>query len=739
MKRSPAPPPADTHRRYRAFLSYSHRDARWATWLHRKLESYRVPKRLRHTSGAFGAIPARLHPIFRDREELASSGVLGARLEGALADSQALVVICSPAAAQSHWVDAELRNFIESGRGERIYCLIVDGEPNAGDARECFPPALRQGPEAELIAADIRPGRDGRKLALQKLLAGLLGVGLDNLRRREAQRQHRRMLGAVIASLCGMLLATGLATTAWIARNDAQRRQEQAQNLIVYMLGDLHRKLEKVGRLDLLGSLGDKTIGYLTGLNSRDLNDTTLKQLAQAMTQLGQVRVGQGRYADALALFRSAHARSRALVRRHPGNGDLLFDRGQAEYWIGFVYWQSQQLDQAQTWLTRYRDTSRAVFAIDPSRVKWQRELAYGEHNLAVLEYDRGQLAQAAAGFASAHRMLAEALARSPQDPQRIFEVADEVSWQANVQEQEGMLHAAENGLAAKARTLASLVAAHPADPRWKMEWSNAQLLQAKLQRLLGQFSDAESVSTEAIVRMRHLVTQDPANKDWSESYLHALMQRAAARVGAGKWKAAASDLSRAAPLIRTLETIQTHNHLVRRDILNARQLSVWLALHGGNHPAARKASDALLALHKDTPDPKTPEDISRYGLSRVLAGEVDAALGQPTRARADLAIARQVLEPMARHTRYWRILDPWLRLSLLTGDAAEATRVRALLARQDYVPLFPWPPSAGQPAAASPVAHAPSPHASNTAPRAPARVHLADHADTPADLASSP
>ena len=29
--------------KYWAFISYSHRDAKWATWLHRALESYRVP------------------------------------------------------------------------------------------------------------------------------------------------------------------------------------------------------------------------------------------------------------------------------------------------------------------------------------------------------------------------------------------------------------------------------------------------------------------------------------------------------------------------------------------------------------------------------------------------------------------------------------------------------------------------------------------------------------------------
>ena len=59
--------------RYWAFLSYSHRDAKWADWLFKSIESYRPPKQLIGTTTGRGAVPKRLTPIFRDREELASA------------------------------------------------------------------------------------------------------------------------------------------------------------------------------------------------------------------------------------------------------------------------------------------------------------------------------------------------------------------------------------------------------------------------------------------------------------------------------------------------------------------------------------------------------------------------------------------------------------------------------------------------------------------------------------------
>ena len=85
--------------RYWAFLSYSHDDRRAAERLHRALESYRIPRRLVGRSGPLGIVPIRLHPVFRDRDELSASGHIGVVVQAALADSRALIVLCSPASA----------------------------------------------------------------------------------------------------------------------------------------------------------------------------------------------------------------------------------------------------------------------------------------------------------------------------------------------------------------------------------------------------------------------------------------------------------------------------------------------------------------------------------------------------------------------------------------------------------------------------------------------------------------
>ena len=94
--------------RFKAFISYSHQDEAWAADLHKALESYKVPRRLVGTQGAYGAIPENLAPIFRDRDDLSSAPDLSDKVRDALKDSESLVLVCSPASAKSRWVNKEI-------------------------------------------------------------------------------------------------------------------------------------------------------------------------------------------------------------------------------------------------------------------------------------------------------------------------------------------------------------------------------------------------------------------------------------------------------------------------------------------------------------------------------------------------------------------------------------------------------------------------------------------------------
>ena len=187
-----------------AFISYSHRDLSWGTWLQKKIEAFRIPKDMRGERPKGQGLR-----IFRDQTDLAGTELQDS-LRRNLDVSRYLIVLCSPASAASSWVNEEVKYFVSLGRVSRIIPFIVDGEPLSEDpALECFPPALRSLEDHVLLGANIR--EIGKDKAFLKTVSILLGVRFGRLVDREKQRRIRTALitaavTAVIASTGGALL-----------------------------------------------------------------------------------------------------------------------------------------------------------------------------------------------------------------------------------------------------------------------------------------------------------------------------------------------------------------------------------------------------------------------------------------------------------------------------------------------------------------------------------------------------
>ncbi len=230
--------------RYAAFISYSSKDAAFAQKLHRALESYGIPSAL----GKFDLLEGagkrnRIYPVFRDREELAA-GDLSERIAASLKASRALIVVCSPNAAASPWVEKEIQSFVALGRRENIFAIIAEDAP-AFDAegREatpaCFPPAFRGNALAdagalEPLAADARKGKDGFRKAWLKIVAGLIGVTPGQLIDRDRRRRMQQRLLLTGVAAVGVLAASipiaWQDTTAWRSSLTAEARLLQRAN-----------------------------------------------------------------------------------------------------------------------------------------------------------------------------------------------------------------------------------------------------------------------------------------------------------------------------------------------------------------------------------------------------------------------------------------------------------------------------------------------------------------------------
>lgn len=276
-----AHPLQDSPYQYWAFISYSSKDRAWAKWLHSVLEHYRLPIQLvQHPTPIGEPAPQRLKPLFWDRAELQAHYDLGELIERSLRGSRYLIVICSPNAAQSPWVEKEILAFQRMHGPERILALIVDGEPNAKDAANCFPPTLRA---REPKAPDARKQGDGKSNAKLMLLATMLGVPFDSLKCRDQERKMRLMAVSLVAAVLVLSCMGWLAWRESVARKAASAATELAEQ---------KRKEADLQRIQVS--------------KERDIQNEHLWSASRADHEAALVAFNEGRHSEALAYFERA-------------------------------------------------------------------------------------------------------------------------------------------------------------------------------------------------------------------------------------------------------------------------------------------------------------------------------------------------------------------------------------------------------------------------------------------------
>jgi tetratricopeptide (TPR) repeat protein len=427
---------------YKAFISYSHKDKAVAEWLHRALETLKVPRYLVGQETAGGPVPAHLRPIFRDESELAVSANLSKSVTDAVAESEFLIVICSPNSVASAWVNQEIIEFKRQHGESKILAIIVDGEPfgseNEQPENECFPPALRfrlsadgtLGAERlEPMAADIRAQAGGKRAALLKLAATLLHVNLDELIQRDVQRRHRQLTAIASGATLGMIVMGWLTFTAMQATEEAVQQRSAAEDLVEFMLSDLRQRLEPVGRLDVLDAVGEKALSYYDDQEQAGLDADSLGRRARALHLIGEIDDIRGDSESALETFERAADSTRALLELAPNDTQRVYDHAQSEFWVGYVAWQRGEYETADQSFQEYLRLAQELVQADPDNMEWLAELGFAHGNLGTMATEQGQWQEAETAFMNALEVAKRIAATDPADPDLQNAVAMNHSW----------------------------------------------------------------------------------------------------------------------------------------------------------------------------------------------------------------------------------------------------------------------------------------------------------------------
>jgi tetratricopeptide (TPR) repeat protein len=659
-------------RQYKAFISYSWSDKQWAGWLHHALETYHTPKELVGQSAVHGGeIPARLHPIFKDREEEAAGAGITAAIETGMGASEFLIVICSPRSAKSEWVSKEIAWFKRNRDPRKILAVVVDGEPGASfmagrEDEECFPKSLLYNVDEDLsitgeredspLAADARYEGDGKNGAKLKLAAAMLGVGLDDLVKRDERRQAKRTRMIVSASLALAVVMTGLAGLAIVSRNaavtaraEAEFQRGEAEGLVEFMLTDLRKRLDAVGRLDVLDAVGGRALKYYSAQDAKKLNPDALGRRARALLLVGEMQNMRGDLDGALAAYKDAARTTEEQLNRDPEKPQRLFDHSQSVFWVGFIGLQTGKTDVAESYFRQYLKYATKLVAKEPKKPEWQLELAYAHSNLGTVLLGKGEWKAALANFDRTLALFSPLAAQKPDDSALVTEISNAMAWRADALKIGGDVGGALAQRQAQAKLLEKLMEREPQIASAKNDYSTAMRELGNMASLSGQSNTAMKSIQKALAMSVELRNSDPQNAEYKLFEIMNRLDLAAVHLERCDQNGALVQINSALPMLQSIPDPDKNLRQEKEQI--DLQLRVFafrgqmLAGNGGDLSGALRdlIDQKTMAMARMKPGRDDPLYFARaeiaFGDSFVLGGDRQKAAAAWAAAKARLAL----------------------------------------------------------------------------------------------------
>jgi tetratricopeptide (TPR) repeat protein/tRNA A-37 threonylcarbamoyl transferase component Bud32 len=256
-----------------------------------------------------------------------------------------------------------------------------------------FDPAARYA-DARELAQDLRKFQTGQ-------LVGARSYSWPHLAARWLRRHRTAVTVAaaaiVVLAVLGTISVREIVSAKQVAeqkRGEAVQNRGDAEELLAFMLGDLHDKLQPLGKTELLDAVATKAIAYYH--RRTDLESTEERhQLGVALTNLGDVLVDEGHSAEALAQYRSSLALGEMLLVLEPGDRRWLKAVATRHERIGDVL--VSQGDNA-TALGEYRNQlaiATQLAATAPDDLKAQRDLDVAHFKIAGVFTEMGRLPEA--------------------------------------------------------------------------------------------------------------------------------------------------------------------------------------------------------------------------------------------------------------------------------------------------------------------------------------------------------
>jgi tetratricopeptide (TPR) repeat protein len=641
---------------------------RWAKWLHARLEGFDLGDDLVGRETARGRVPNALRPIFRDRDEFSPGHSLSDETRVALDASAALIVICSPNAAKSHYVNEEIRLFKSRHADRFVIPLIVDDVPGHAQPH-CFPSALAfkvtddgtvtATPDA-ILAADARKTADGRDLALAKVVASLIGVPVDDVRKRQALTQAWWI--KVTAAVVGVVAVLAVVSGFLVWKDRREQVQQAAQTAAqARQLANIQALVEKLTANQPQGAEAPGRKQAIT-----DAVEAAQKGAAAGNTRLARALelLQQGKIADAEPLFRAvadereqaskAAGREAAEAWRNLGAIAGLADPKKAREAyahavaldpdnVNGLLWHGELQKQADN-LAVAEDAYRHLIAVK-SGTEPDNDVYWARVGLGDIAATRGDLRLAKASYIDAQKIANRRSETEPDNAERQRDLAVSYDRVGNVLVAQGNLTEALKSYRDDLAIMDHLAKADPNNAGWQYDLGisnerigNVQMAQGDLAAALKSYEARRNI-------ISRLTTADPSNAKWQRDLSVSYNKVGDVLRAQGDLVAALKSYNDSLAIMHRLAKADPNNAGWQRDLsVSYGEVGDVLVAQGNLTEALKSYRDDLAImdrLAKD--DPNNAERQRGLAVSYDRVGNVLVAQGNLTEAlksyRDDLAI----------------------------------------------------------------------------------------------------
>jgi len=468
-------------------------------------------------------------------------------------------------------------------------------------------------------------------------------------------------------------------SAATTAETEARHRRAQADDLIGFMVGDLRKKLEPVGRLDVLDAAANKALEYTSSLDPATLKPSELGRTAKVLTQLADVRIAQGKLPEAMRALERSVMLAKTAVARDPKDTNLQLQNGESEYWLGFAYRRKADYPHALEHWNRYLSISQQLVRAHPLNDQFQRELSYAFSNVGVILEAQGKLDEALAQYDKS-LAIKRLLALNDPSPETRFDLANTTNKVGAALYAKGDLKGARARFDEEQAHWNALLQTDPTHANWNMSlatncgWRGAVLLD------LGETVEARRAYEAEVAIDERMSASDPANVQWKRNLAIALTHVSAVDVAQSDWRSALEKLNASAVLIRQLLSVEARPGW-QQDLGNVQSNRAAALVRTGQPALAAAAADEALAIAARLPHPDART------LSRVhrVSGDVAAARGDVAVARRQWQLAVDAFGAIDVEHGAVSILLPWALAQGSLGNASDTRRAVARLMENGY------------------------------------------------------